>query len=177
MNDAPTKLLRFEFQPDVTASSPLYVQLAQTLSSAIREGRYQTNEALPSERVLSDALGLSRVTARKAIDQLVELGLVVRRQGSGNYIAPKLEQPLSRLTSFSRRRRYSIRSAMVHIFSPCFAQNARRSGSRAIVPSSFRTSHSTPTSRNPASRHRSTVPSVCPARTSTPPGRATRPSM
>lgn len=102
MNDAPShKLLRFEFQPDVSASSPLYVQLAQTLSSAIREGRYQTNEALPSERVLSESLGLSRVTARKAIDQLVELGLVVRRQGSGNYIAPKLEQPLSRLTSFS----------------------------------------------------------------------------
>jgi GntR family transcriptional regulator len=41
------------------------------------------------------------VTARKAIDRLVEQGLIIRKRGSGNYIAPKLEQPLSRLTSFS----------------------------------------------------------------------------
>jgi GntR family transcriptional regulator len=93
--------LRFEFHPDVHSTSPLYLQLAQTLGQVIRDGRYQPNEALPSERLLSESLGLSRVTARKAIDQLVEQGLVVRRQGSGNYIAPKLEQPLSRLTSFS----------------------------------------------------------------------------
>lgn len=93
--------LRFEFLPDVRAASPLYLQLAQTLAQAIRDGRYQADEALPSERVLSESLNLSRVTARRAIDQLVEQGLVVRRQGSGNYIAPKLVQPLSRLTSFS----------------------------------------------------------------------------
>ena len=41
------------------------------------------------------------MTARKASDQRVEQGLVVRTRGSGNYIAPKLEQPLTRLTSFS----------------------------------------------------------------------------
>lgn len=95
------KKLPFDFRPDVRAASPLYVQLAQKLAQAIRDGRYLADEALPSERVLSDTLQLSRVTARKAIDQLVEQGLVVRKRGSGNYIAPKLEQPLSRLTSFS----------------------------------------------------------------------------
>ena len=93
--------LPFDFKPDVRGASPLYVQLAQKLAQAIRDGRYLADEALPSERVLSESLNLSRVTARKAIDQLVEQGLVVRRRGSGNYIAPKLEQPLSRLTSFS----------------------------------------------------------------------------
>jgi GntR family transcriptional regulator len=91
----------FEFRPDVRAASPLYVQLAQKLAGAIRDGRWHADEALPSERWLSETLALSRVTARKAIDQLVEQGLVVRRRGSGNYIAPRLEQPLSRLTSFS----------------------------------------------------------------------------
>jgi len=95
------KRLPFDFKPDVRGASPLYVQLAQKLAQAIRDGRYLADEALPSERVLSESLNLSRVTARKAIDQLVEQGLVVRRRGSGNYIAPKLEQPLSRLTSFS----------------------------------------------------------------------------
>jgi GntR family transcriptional regulator len=95
------KKLAFNFRADPAAASPLYVQLSQKLAQAIRAGRYQVDEALPSERVLSETLQVSRVTARKAIDQLVEQGLVVRKRGSGNYIAPKLEQPLSRLTSFS----------------------------------------------------------------------------
>jgi GntR family transcriptional regulator len=92
---------RFSFRPNARLSTPLYLQLADKLSVAIREGRYRPDEALPSERVLSESLRLSRVTARKAIERLVERGLIVRRRGSGNYIAPRLEQPLSRLTSFS----------------------------------------------------------------------------
>jgi len=95
----------FEFKPDPRAASPLYVQLAQRLAGAIRNGRYKADEALPSERMLSESLHLSRVTARKAIEQLVEQGLVVRRRGSGNYITPRLEQPLSHLTSFSEELR------------------------------------------------------------------------
>jgi GntR family transcriptional regulator len=109
--------LRFEFHPHVREASPLYLQLAQTLAQAIRDGLYQADEALPSERVLSESLSLSRVTARRAIDQLVEQGLVVRRQGSGNYIAPKLVQPLSRLTSFSEelhQRGYRPSSRWLH---------------------------------------------------------------
>ncbi len=91
----------FDFKPDPGAASPLYMQLAQALAQAIREGRYLADEALPSERVLAEQLDLSRVTARKAIDRLVEQGLIIRKRGSGNYIAPRLEQPLTRLTSFS----------------------------------------------------------------------------
>lgn len=90
-----------DFHPDEHSSSPLYLQLAVALSKAINEGRYQANEALPSERVLAEELNLSRVTARKAIERLVEQGLIVRKRGSGNYIAPRLEQPLTRLSSFS----------------------------------------------------------------------------
>ncbi len=97
--------LPFSFTADAGSASPLYMQLAQALAGAIRDGRYQPDEALPSERLLCDNLQLSRVTARKAIDQLVEQGLVVRRRGSGNYITPKLEQPLHRLTSFSEELR------------------------------------------------------------------------
>jgi GntR family transcriptional regulator len=93
--------LALELKPDERSAVPLYMQLAQRIAQAIRAGRYQADEALPSERMLSEALGLSRVTARKAIEQLVGQGLVVRKRGSGNYIAPRLEQPLTRLTSFS----------------------------------------------------------------------------
>lgn len=97
--------MTFDFKPDPNAASPLYMQLAQSLAQAIRDGIYHADEALPSERVLAEQLELSRVTARKAIDRLVEQGLIIRKRGSGNYIAPKLEQPLSRLTSFSEELR------------------------------------------------------------------------
>lgn len=92
-----------DFKADLNDNSPLYMQVARKLIDDVRAGRYQVDQALPSERLLSEQLDVSRVTARKAIDQLVGQGLVVRRRGSGNYIAPRIEQPLSNLSSFSEQ--------------------------------------------------------------------------
>lgn len=89
------------FRPIPGSGTPLYLQLARFLADSVRAGHYAPDEALPSERALSESLDLSRVTTRKAIDQLVLQRLIVRRRGSGNYIAPRIEQALSRLTSFS----------------------------------------------------------------------------
>lgn len=86
---------------DADAATPLYLQVRQGLARLIRDGRYGPDDALPSERTLAEQLGISRVTARKAIDALVQDGLIQRRHGSGNYVAPLLEQPLTRLTSFT----------------------------------------------------------------------------
>ena len=92
-----------DFKADVSDNSPLYMQVARKLIQDVHDGRYQVDQALPSERTLSEQLDVSRVTARKAIDQLVEQGLVVRKRGSGNYVAPRIEQPLSNLSSFSEQ--------------------------------------------------------------------------
>ena len=94
-----------EFKPNSESATPLYLQLSNKLANAIHSGIWQPDEALPSERTLSDELGISRVTARKAIDILCERGLLIRKQGSGTFITPKLEQPLSRLTNFSEELR------------------------------------------------------------------------
>ncbi len=94
-----------DFRPDADSDTPLYMQLANKLSDGIASGDWRANEALPSERVLSEILNISRVTARKAIDMLCARGMLTRRRGSGTYITPKLEQPLSRLTSFSEELR------------------------------------------------------------------------
>jgi GntR family transcriptional regulator len=94
-----------EFKPDTQSVTPLYLQLANKLSEGIHSGLWQPDEALPSERMLSDTLDISRVTARKAIDILCERGMLTRKRGSGTYITPKLEQPLSRLTNFSEELR------------------------------------------------------------------------
>lgn len=97
--------LRAELTPSASETTPLYIQLRIALASAIRRGVFRTSEALPSERELCEALGISRITARKAIDALAEEGLIIRRQGSGNYISPRLEQPLLKLTGFTEELR------------------------------------------------------------------------
>ncbi|MFD2365040.1 GntR family transcriptional regulator [Pseudoduganella sp. GCM10020061] len=88
-------------------TTPLYMQVARKLMQDLRDGRYQADQALPAERLLSEQLDISRVTARKAIDQLVEQGLVVRKRGSGNYVAPRIEQPLAQLSGFSEQLQQS----------------------------------------------------------------------
>lgn len=88
-------------QLDENADTPLYLQLAGKLAEAIGAGWWRASEALPSERSLCEALSISRVTARKALDVLLQQGLISRRQGSGTFITPRFEQPLSRLTGFS----------------------------------------------------------------------------
>jgi GntR family transcriptional regulator len=62
-------------------------------------------QAIPSERQLTNDLGVSRLTVRAALDELVRDGYLDRRHGSGTYVTePKIAQPLS-LTSFSEDMR------------------------------------------------------------------------
>lgn len=96
---------KIEFGPNGQDSSPLYLQLAKAIEVAIQYQHFHPNEALPSERTLAESLGVSRVTARAAIDQLVDQGLIIRKRGSGNYISPRIEQPLSNLSGFSEELR------------------------------------------------------------------------
>src|ERR671937_176444 len=62
-------------------------------------------DAIPSERQLSVDLGVSRLTVRAALDDLVREGYLVRRHGSGTYVSePKIAQELT-MTSFSEDMR------------------------------------------------------------------------
>ncbi|GFE50749.1 GntR family transcriptional regulator [Roseobacter cerasinus] len=83
---------------------PRYVQLRQRLSDGVDQGVLRAGSSLPPEREIATITDLSRVTVRKAIRALAEDGLIVQRQGSGSFVAsdiPRIEQSLSRLTSFS----------------------------------------------------------------------------
>lgn len=83
------------------SNSPIYMQLAHRLRQQIEEGDINAGEALPSERELCKIMGASRVTVRKAIELLIEDGLLSRRQGSGTYVTPRIQAPGSFLSSFS----------------------------------------------------------------------------
>jgi GntR family transcriptional regulator len=69
--------------------------------------RLGVGEAIPSERQLSVDLGMSRLTVRAALDELVREGYLVRRRGAGTFVSePKIAQELT-MTSFTddmRRR-------------------------------------------------------------------------
>lgn len=65
---------------------PLYRLLAQALRSAILEGDIPAGTRLPSERVLADALAVSRNTVIAAYDALQEEDLVKRQHGSGTWV-------------------------------------------------------------------------------------------
>ncbi|HET8743793.1 MAG TPA: GntR family transcriptional regulator, partial [Gaiella sp.] len=67
--------------------------------------RLSVGDAIPSERQLTQELGVSRLTVRAALDDLVREGLLVRRHGSGTFVSqPKIAQELT-MTSFTEDMR------------------------------------------------------------------------
>ena len=90
---------------DPAGSQPLYLQLQRAIREAIENRVLGPDDALPAERQIAADLSVSRITVRKAIDGLVEEGLLVRRQGSGNFVAARIEKNFAKLTSFSEDMR------------------------------------------------------------------------
>jgi GntR family transcriptional regulator len=85
---------------------PIYVQIEEILKEKILHGDYAVGLAIPSERELSETFGVSRMTVRQSIIQLVNSGLLYREKGRGTFVAsPKFEQPLNGLTSFTEEMR------------------------------------------------------------------------
>ncbi|MGF1725695.1 GntR family transcriptional regulator [Photobacterium nomapromontoriensis] len=71
---------------DFESSTPLYVQLQKTIELAISKKMLVHGSILPSERKLSLALGVSRVTVVKALSELLALGLVRKKHGKGTVV-------------------------------------------------------------------------------------------
>lgn len=93
-----------DFRASDTDPTPLYLQLANALRRLIDEGIMNEGDALPSERRIMELTTLSRVTIRKALELLVKEGLLRQKRGSGTFVSgglPKIEQPLTRLSSFT----------------------------------------------------------------------------
>ena len=87
------------FAIDRNSPVPLYFQVAQHLENAINSGELPTGTLLQNEVDLAQSLGLSRPTMRRAMQHLVDKGMVTRRRGIGTRVVqPKLRRPLE-LTS------------------------------------------------------------------------------
>lgn len=93
-------------------SVPLYHQLKATMLSDIQNEKWRVGQKIPSEASLSKEMGVSRITVRQAIGELVSLGYLVRHQGKGTFVAKRTRSfAASRLHGFAeelRARGYEV---------------------------------------------------------------------
>ena len=80
---------------------PLYYQLAQYIEQAINAGDLAPGDRIENELSLTTRLGLSRPTARQAIQELVNKGLLVRKRGVGTQVVRSQFRRDERLSSLN----------------------------------------------------------------------------
>lgn len=85
--------------------APLYQQIKEDIKAAIQEGKYKVKEQIPPEPELSAEYSVSRITVRRAIEELCNEGYLVKRQGRGTFVStPRIHRKIAgnRLQSFTK---------------------------------------------------------------------------
>jgi DNA-binding GntR family transcriptional regulator len=100
MTEAPATR-ELEITLERNSPVPLYYQLAQGIEHAITTGALAPGERLENELSLTSRLGLSRPTARQAIQELVHKGLLVRKRGVGTQVVRSQFRRDERLSSLN----------------------------------------------------------------------------
>ena len=86
-----------------SADQPLYEQAHAALAEMVEAGTYRPGSRLPSERMLGEALGVSRLTLRRALESLVAAGVLQRRSSRGWFVASgPVTGATNELLSFAR---------------------------------------------------------------------------
>lgn len=103
--------------------TPLYLQLKNHLNHLIDGGSVRPGDRLPSEKELETRFRVSRITVRRALQELVAEEKILRIPGKGSFILPKKVEPLTALTSFSENMRAqgfvpSYRDTSVRLIKP-----------------------------------------------------------
>jgi GntR family transcriptional regulator len=82
-------------------NKPLYTRIQERIAELILSGKLAPDSKIQSEREFSDDLGVSRMTVRRAITELVNEGLLERKHGSGTYVArPKVTYDAKELVNY-----------------------------------------------------------------------------
>lgn len=84
---------------DRTSSIPVYLQIADHFEGMIANGTLNPGERIDTEVVLAQRLGLSRPTVARAINELVDKGLLLRRRGFGTEVSNSVDHRRVELTS------------------------------------------------------------------------------
>ncbi len=82
--------------------TPLYVQLKEALIAGIKSGEYPKGEKIPTEQELRELYDVSRITVRRAVQEMCEEGYLVKKQGKGTFVKhTKLSRKVDYLLGFS----------------------------------------------------------------------------
>lgn len=74
---------------------PRYYEIKADIRQKINDGHYKPKEALPSEPCLQKIYGVSRITVRKALDDLYTDGLIYKIQGKGTFVEDSRKQKIT----------------------------------------------------------------------------------
>lgn len=86
---------------DKSSAIPVYYQLAKMIEKDILAGNFKQGELIPAEHDFASTLGISRMTVRRAISELIAAGMVYSEKGKGTFVAkPKLDEVEFELEQF-----------------------------------------------------------------------------
>lgn len=71
----------------MTSNTPKFTIIKQYICDNIESGQWPQHSKVPSENELAEQFSVSRMTARRALQELTEQGLLVRSQGAGTFVA------------------------------------------------------------------------------------------
>lgn len=69
---------------------PLYKQMINRLHEQIETGFYKPGQMIPSERALCKSYGVSRITVRRCLSEMIHNGILYRQQGRGSFVEMKI---------------------------------------------------------------------------------------
>lgn len=97
------------YEPRITlnrdSSTPLHAQISEPIERAIIDGAISPGQLIENEVSMAARLQVSRPTARRAMQTLVDRGLLLRRRGAGTIVAPKPRHRIFHLTSLNEELR------------------------------------------------------------------------
>src|SRR6202034_2358275 len=98
--------------------STLYAEIEETIATEIAQGEYSPGDQLPTEDALLQRFQVSRITVRRAVQNLVSRGLLEIRRGLGTFVlSPRIEAELTKLTGFVEDMNAAGRKASARVVS------------------------------------------------------------
>ncbi|HWU04384.1 MAG TPA: GntR family transcriptional regulator [Novosphingobium sp.] len=79
---------------DKSLPTPLYHQIFSVLQEAILRGQVSADSTLPSQQEIARLFGVSEITAKRALNELVLAGLITRHRGRGNFVKEQVAIPV-----------------------------------------------------------------------------------
>jgi len=119
-------------EPDT--DEPLYLQLYGAIRDAVLARRFEPGTKLPSSRSFARTLGVSRNTVISAYDQLTDEGFLVRRTGSGSYVADMLPDRFMQAEAGSPAQKKALTRETLSRRGMRIAALSRRAPPAAILP-------------------------------------------